>query len=130
MASRRLKFALFGNVYQSKKSENIQKILSFLEAHDAEVSMERQFYDFLISAGKIAPGCVEVFDGDGFVTDFVISMGGDGTLLRSAAMVRDRGIPIVGINMGRLGFLADISPSDVDKALGELFDGNYTLDNH
>ena len=130
MVSRRLKFALFGNVYQAKKSANIQKILSFLDAHDAEVSMERLFYDFLISIGKIAPGCVDVFDGDKFDTDFVISMGGDGTLLRSAAMVKDRGIPIVGINMGRLGFLADISPADIDMALGDLFEGNYTLDSH
>lgn len=60
--------------------------------------------------------------------DLVISMGGDGTFLTSAAQVGARGIPILGINTGRLGFLADVSPEDIEYALDAVFDGRYTIE--
>lgn len=130
MESRKFKFALFGNIYQKKKSANIQKIMSHLSNRDAEVCVERMFYEFLVSAGKLAEGSVPVFDGCGFTADYVISMGGDGTLLRAAGYVGDKNIPILGINMGRLGFLADIVPAEIDSALDSLYRGDYTLEEH
>lgn len=130
MESRKFKFALFGNIYQKKKSANIQKIMSHLSSRDAEVCVERMFYEFLVSAGKLAEGSVPVFDGCDFTADYVISMGGDGTLLRAAGYVGDKNIPILGINMGRLGFLADIVPADTDSALDSLYRGDYTLEEH
>lgn len=130
MQPHRLKFALFGNIYQSKKSAHINRILSYLDSRGASICMERMFYDFLLSGGKIAEGCVEVFDGDDFRADFVISMGGDGTLLRAAGMVRDKNIPVIGINMGRLGFLADILPDEIETALDDLFAGEYKIERH
>lgn len=130
MASRKLKFALFGNIYQSKKSENINRILSFLSGRDAEVSLESSFHDFLVSTGKIAENCFDVFECDDFSADFVISMGGDGTLLRAAGAVGDKNIPILGVNMGRLGFLADVVPAEIDEALDALFRGDFMIENH
>lgn len=130
MESRKFKFALFGNIYQKKKSANIQKIMSHLSSRDAEVCVERMFYEFLVSAGKLAEGSVSVFDGCDFTADYVISMGGDGTLLRAAGYVGDKNIPILGINMGRLGFLADIVPAEIDSALDSLYRGDYTLEEH
>ena len=66
--------------------------------------MERMFHAFLSDGGIKGIGAVTVFDGSDFDADFVISMGGDGTLLKSAAAVGDKGIPVIGVNMGRLGF--------------------------
>ena len=117
MVSRKLSFALFGNVYQSRKSANIIKIMDCLAARGADMCIEKQFYEFLVAAGRIGPGCAEVFEGGGFTADFVISLGGDGTLLRVAGHVGDKDIPILGVNMGRLGFLADIVPSEIESAV-------------
>lgn len=130
MGSRKFKFALFGNIYQTKKSANIQNIMSYLSRRDAEVCVEKKFYDFLVGAGKLRPGSVEVFEGSDFTADFVISMGGDGTLLRAAGVVGSKNIPIIGINMGRLGFLADIVPAETESALDSLYRGDYTIENH
>lgn len=125
-----MRFAIFGNIYQSRKSANIQKILACLDEHDAEVCIERRFYDYLVSTGRIAEGSVGLFDDSLFETDFVISMGGDGTLLRAAGHVGSKGTPILGVNMGRLGFLADVLPSEIEEAIASLYDGNYDIENH
>lgn len=125
-----MRFAIFGNIYQSRKSANIQKILACLDEHDAEVCIERRFYDYLVSTGRIAEGSVGLFDDSLFEADFVISMGGDGTLLRAAGHVGSKGTPILGVNMGRLGFLADVLPSENEEAIASLYDGNYDIENH
>lgn len=125
-----MRFAIFGNIYQSRKSANIQKILACLDEHDAEVCIERRFYDYLVSTGRIAEGSVGLFDDSLFEADFVISMGGDGTLLRAAGHVGRKGTPILGVNMGRLGFLADVLPSEIEEAIASLYDGNYDIENH
>lgn len=130
MVSRKLKFALFGNIYQSRKSANIQKIVELLAERGAEVCMERMFYDFVVDTGMMKPGGVDVFDDSDFTADFVISLGGDGTLLRAAGHVGAKGVPIVGINMGRLGFLADIVPSETESAIDSLYNGNYAIEEH
>ena len=127
MATHNMKFALFGNIYQSRKSENIIKITECLAARGAVMCMEKMFYDFLVDTGRIKAGSVDVFEDGDFTADFVISLGGDGTLLRAAGHVGDKGTPILGINMGRLGFLADIVPSEIESAINSLYDGDYAM---
>lgn len=130
MASRKLKFALFGNIYQSRKSACIHELMSCLAAHGAEVCFEKLFYEYLVSSGKVKEGGAEVFaDGD-FTADFVISMGGDGTLLRAASHVGGKGIPVIGVNMGRLGFLADVAPDEIGIAIDSLYGGLYSVEEH
>jgi NAD+ kinase len=60
--------------------------------------------------------------------DFLFSIGGDGTLLDTISLVQDSGIPVVGINTGRLGFLAGIAKEDIDGALDNFFQGNYAIE--
>ncbi|MBR4388914.1 MAG: NAD kinase [Prevotella sp.] len=130
MPERKLRFAIFGNVYQAKKSMSIQKVLSFLSERGAVVSIDREYHRFLTSEQHIdLPGC-EVFEGDAFDADFVISMGGDGTFLKAAARVGSKCIPIVGVNMGRLGFLADISPAEIESALRSIYKREFLLEEH
>lgn len=73
-------------------------------------------------------GCLTSVDKDDFTADIIISMGGDGTFLGTAATVGARGIPILGINTGRLGFLADVSPEDIDPAIDSLCSGQYVVE--
>ena len=98
MASRKLRFAIFGNTYQPKKSVSVQKLLACLTQRQADVCIEREFYDFLTTGQHLPIDNVQVIDGRDFVADFVISMGGDGTFLRAASMVGGKQIPILGIN--------------------------------
>lgn len=121
---------MFGNIYQTKKSENVNRILAYLSGRGAEVCVESAFYSFLVNTGKITENSVDVFDCDDFTADFVISMGGDGTLLRAAGLVGDKNIPILGVNMGRLGFLADVVPAEIDDALDALFRDDYIIESH
>lgn len=60
--------------------------------------------------------------------DFLFSFGGDGTLLDTITLVRNSGIPVMGINVGRLGFLASINKSQIGQAIEQLFDGRFTID--
>lgn len=130
MSERKLRFAIFGNVYQAKKSMSIQKVLSFLSERGARVSIDKEYHRFLVDDQHIdMPGC-EVFEGDAFDADFVISMGGDGTFLKAAARVGSKSIPIVGVNMGRLGFLADISPAEIESSLRSIYKGDFQLEEH
>lgn len=130
MASRKMKFALFGNIYQSRKSAGISRIMECLAARGAEVLVESRFYDYLTATDKIEPGSAEVFESDDFAADFVISMGGDGTLLRAAGHVGGKNIPILGVNTGRLGFLADIVPCEIEEAIDSLYNGSYAIEEH
>ena len=129
MESRKLRFALFGNIYQTKKSASIQKVLSCLAEHDAELYVDMEYYFFLKDNQRISIDAAKIFTGDDFDADFVISMGGDGTFLKAASRVRQKMIPILGVNMGRLGFLADVSPSDIEKCMDALYAEEYSIEN-
>lgn len=132
----KLRFALFGNEYQTKKSASAAQLLSCLQQHEAEVFVERTFYDFLrqMHGGEpvVAALCdsMHVFDVLDFPVDYAISMGGDGTLLKTASHVGATGIPIIGVNTGRLGFLADFLPNEIEQALDELYAGNCRVEEH
>ncbi|MBQ4210180.1 MAG: NAD(+)/NADH kinase, partial [Prevotella sp.] len=130
MTQRKLRFALFGNEYQAKKSTAIQKILSYLSERKAEVFVERAFYDFVTQEQHLPIEATGVFDELDFDVNFVISMGGDGTFLKAASRVGAKEIPILGVNMGRLGFLADVLPSEIENALQTVFDGTYLVEEH
>jgi NAD+ kinase len=128
MTSRKLRFAVFGNTYQPKKSASIQKLLSCLAQRQADVSIEKEFFTFLTVDLRLAIEGVDVFEGRAFEADFVISMGGDGTFLRAASMVGDKQVPILGINTGRLGFLADVNEKEIERTMAALYEGDYAVD--
>ncbi len=128
MTAKKLRFAIVGNTYQARKSASIQKMLSCLALHHAEVCVEREFHTFLVRGQHLPLGEVEVFDGAAFSADFMVSMGGDGTFLKAAAMVGDKEIPILGINTGRLGFLADINPPEIESIIQAVYEGDYAVE--
>ena len=130
MSDKSLRFAIFGNQYQAKKSAAIQKILSLLNQREGEILIDRSFYDFLTKGQHLDLDVDEVFTGDDFDADFAVSMGGDGTLLKTAARVGRKNIPIIGVNIGRLGFLADVNPTELERAIANLYSGDYVVSEH
>ncbi|MBR2291292.1 MAG: NAD kinase [Prevotella sp.] len=128
MEQRKPRFALFGNIYQAKKSASIQKVVSCLVNYGAELSVDMEYYYFLKDNQHIEIEAARIFNDDDFEADFVISMGGDGTFLKAASRVGKKGIPILGVNMGRLGFLADISPDDIEACIEALFHDDYAVE--
>ena len=126
----KLRFAIFGNIYQARKSASIQKVLSFLSEREAEVYIDREFHHFLTHDLHLDVEANGVFDDGDFEADYVISMGGDGTFLKAAARVGERGCPIMGINMGRLGFLADVGPTEIEQSLTALYRNEYKVEEH
>ena len=123
-----MRFALFGNIYQARKSASIQKVLSTIANYGAELYVDMEYYYFLKDNQRLDVNATKVFTGNDFEADFAISMGGDGTFLKTASRVGHKDIPILGVNMGRLGFLADISPDDIEACLQALFSDDYALE--
>ncbi len=123
-----MRIALLGNVFQTKKNAYIKRVLKKLAELQAEICIEEGFADFLNRELSVNLNGMDTFKMPHLKADLVISMGGDGTFLTSAAQVGARGIPILGINTGRLGFLADVSPEDIENALDAVFDGRYTIE--
>lgn len=130
MTRQPLKFAIFGNEYQVKKSTSIEKILDYLAQKDAEIYVENAYYEFLTRSQHIDVKAAGVFEDYNFDVDYVISMGGDGTFLKAASRVGAKGTPIIGVNMGRLGFLADVLPGEVEAALDSLYAGECQIEEH
>lgn len=130
MTRQPLKFAIFGNEYQVKKSTSIEKILDYLAQKGAEIYVENAYYEFLTRSQHIDVKAAGVFEDYNFDVDYVISMGGDGTFLKAASRVGAKGTPIIGVNMGRLGFLADVLPGEVEAALDSLYAGECQIEEH
>lgn len=130
MTNKHLTFAIFGNSFQPRKSQSLMRVLDFLRSKGASIIFDHTFYDFLTAEQNQELGNVGTFDGDDFNADYVISMGGDGTFLKAAVRVGIKSIPLIGINMGRLGFLADVLPGEVESALQAVLEGNYNIEEH
>lgn len=130
MEDRKFKIALFGNEYQEKKSMAAQKLIAVASELGIDIAISEGFCTFLRDKMLIdIPEC-EIISDDNFTADIAVSMGGDGTFLQTASRVSHRNIPILGINTGRLGFLANFSPEDIEPALNDIFRGKYNVEHH
>lgn len=118
---RKLRFAIFGNIYQAKKSVAVQKLLCLLEEREADILIDQAFYDYLTRDLLLDVPHTGLITNDDFEADVVVSLGGDGTFLEAASRVGKKQIPILGINMGRMGFLADVTADEIDEALEAIY---------
>lgn len=128
--TKKLRFAIFGNEYQRRKSASAQQLLECLSHRQAVVYIEEGFCRFLSESQHVKADIAGTFRDLDFDIDYVISMGGDGTLLKAASKVGARSVPIIGINMGRLGYLADVPATDIEEAIERLYSGDYVTENH
>lgn len=123
-----MKVAIYGQTYQDNAIEYLIELLDELEKESAEVFIEKDFYDLYLKApsSKTFPTFTMLNGLDDSFNMFV-SFGGDGTILRATTFVKDLGIPIVGVNTGRLGFLSTFKKEDVRKVVQEFKQGAYTI---
>ena len=120
-----MKFAIFGNKHQTKKSESIEHLFDAIMNRRDTFIIDEPFYEFLCNEGIEVPEPESVISDDDFDADVAISFGGDGTLLRTASRIGRKPIPILGINAGRLGFLTTTSNENIDFILEKIHCGEY-----
>ena len=123
-----MKIGVFGSHCQEDKLPLIQRLFKKLNMLGGVVYVQRDFYSFLTDNLKYKPAIAGVLDDGLFDLDIALSVGGDGTFLRTAAKINKQSIPILAINTGRLGFLADIGGKQLDKTLDELFQHKYRIE--
>lgn len=124
-----MKVAIFGQFYQNTTSPIIERLFSFLAKNKTTIIIEENFLDIL-KENKVHldnPSSFSTHKDLDNTFDMLISVGGDGTFLRAATLVRDSGIPILGINAGRLGFLATIQQENIETFLQLVLEKKYTI---
>lgn len=121
--------AIFGNPYPEHFSKYIQHLIKKLETEHVNFIIEEEFNIFLKNNVRFNKS-ISTFNSYETLknkADFLFSIGGDGTLLKAVTYVRDSGIPILGINTGRLGFISSISADQIDEAITDVLKGNYKI---
>lgn len=124
-----MKVAIFGQYYQNDTRPIIRDIFVFFNRNNVELVIESHFLKILYEE-KIIEKQYNTFssytDLDSSF-DILISIGGDGTILRATTYVRDSGIPILGVNAGRLGFLANVQKENIESFLQLVLEKKYTI---
>lgn len=124
-----MKFAIYGQSCKPITQDIIDRIFRVINKHQSEVIFEETFYKLLLE-NNIITDTYQTFDSQKGLNesiDFFIGIGGDGTLLRAANYVKNKNIPIVGINAGRLGFLANVQQNAIEDLLPKLYTGQFRL---
>jgi NAD+ kinase len=119
-----MKVAILGKIFKSEPTEYITKIISLLEKKKVTVFLE---YDYLKSLNGFISESVSSFKELDKSFDLLISIGGDGTILKAITFVKDLSIPIIGVNTGRLGFLAKIQIENIEQVIEEIILKNYSV---
>lgn len=124
-----MKIAVYGQYYKENTGEIIKKMFGVFEKFNPEIVFESHFYEQARKNNALQKN-YNVFESYKEINDsfnFFIGIGGDGTILRAATYVRDTGVPIIGINAGRLGFLANVQQEKIDELLPLLFENKFKI---
>ncbi len=119
-----MKIAVYSQYYKGNET-CVRILLNYLSLKEAEIFVEASFYQQI--ADQFERPQYETFQTLDNSYDLLISIGGDGTILRAITYVSDLSIPIIGINTGRLGFLATIQNNQIESAIDHIFEGNYKI---
>jgi NAD+ kinase len=134
------KVAIYGYYRPEKSFTYLLLLLDLLQKQNVEIVFQKAFYNKLLTHRNISNKNAdfllqsypefETFSGYDDLPDdinLLFTYGGDGTILRAVTFIRDKGIPVFGINAGRLGFLATIQKEQIEKAVDLYFKGQYTI---
>ncbi len=125
-----MKVAVYGKQFQEEVAPFVLELFLELEKSQMEIMVYEPFYDFLSQQTNLnlflnTFNTYEELKND---IDLFVSVGGDGTILDATTIIRDSGIPIIGVNTGRLGFLADIAKDQIPKTIKQLINKKYSID--
>lgn len=125
-----MRIALFGKMLSADNQVFMTTLMSDLTRSDVGLSIYKPFLPQIMTC--LPEGCCydvfETYDDLKSKADVVISIGGDGTILDAVPLLRDSGVPILGINMGRLGFLSSVSKNEIDNAVEKVVHGNFHVE--
>ncbi len=126
-----MKVAIYGRVFKKENAAVIQQLYDYLHQKDVDFITEEVFLAQCVASG-IKPRLTHTFSNQEDLlkgeVDFMIVLGGDGTILDTMIYMYQKPIPVLGINTGRLGFLAGESKNDIPKAVDNLLKGHFTID--
>jgi NAD+ kinase len=125
-----MRIGLYGRAVSAENMVYVQRMIDKLLMRKCSLLFERSFYE-MINGSVELPADVSLFKDHSDIRgkiDYFFSIGGDGTILDAMTLVRDSGIPIMGINIGRLGFLSSISKDEILPAIDKVLDGDFRLD--
>ena len=125
-----MKAAIYSRILEADQQENVQLFFDELEKQKIEPVVFQQFFEQIKNNIRL-PASTTNFSLSEDLTDeieFIISLGGDGTLLDTVTLVRDKDISIMGINFGRLGFLASIGKEDIKTAIQAIAKRTFVVD--
>ncbi len=126
-----MQVAVFGRNFPPYARENIATMFSKFNMLNVDVWVFEPLMDFLQKKAGLRPKIAGLFTSHKDLPeglDFLFSLGGDGTFLETVNLVRDSGIPVLGVNIGRLGFLSYISQENMDESLESVFSGKYDIE--
>ncbi|MEN8203825.1 MAG: NAD kinase [Bacteroidota bacterium] len=126
-----MQVAVFGRNFPSYARENIATMFSKFSMLHVDVWIFEPLYEFLQKKTGLRPRVAGLYNNHADLPDdldFLFSLGGDGTFLETVNLVRDSGIPVLGVNIGRLGFLSYISQENLEESLESVFSGNYDIE--
>lgn len=125
-----MQIAIYGRATNDNTSEYIQQLFHKLNEYKTEILVYEPFYTFL-KQKLVLVGNIKTFSSYTDLkgkADVMFSLGGDGTFLETLAFVRDSGIPVLGINTGRLGFLANVAKSEINEAIDALMHKKFSIE--
>ncbi len=121
---------IYGNYIKSSHLQYLNILIEKLKKNEIEIFFYEEFLKFLVKNFDFDKDYAFIQDTKQLKTkkiDTVLSIGGDGTILNSAVLVKDSNVPILGINLGRLGFLAIVEKNKINSAIDSLLSGNYKI---
>lgn len=125
-----MKIALFGKVFSEDRFNYVQLLINKLKSEGISIIVAEDFLKY-IKSKVIIEDDVETFNKRSDLignVDYLISVGGDGTMLDAITYISDSDIPVMGVNLGRLGFLSGIHKEEIDEAINALIQGTFRID--
>ena len=125
-----MKVAVYGKQFQDNVTPFVLELFQELEKVQMEVIVYEPFYNFLSQQMNLNLflGTYNSYEELKEGVDLFISIGGDGTILDATTIIRDSEIPIIGVNTGRLGFLADVAKNEIPKTIKQLVNKHFSID--
>ncbi len=121
--------AIYGKNINPSSLQSFSQLLDSLHQHNVDILIFDLFYQYILQNTTISIDNYNTFSTHQDLTniDFIITYGGDGTFLEAATFVRHSNRPIIGVNSGRLGFLASIQQDEIVKAIDDILNRNYDI---
>lgn len=122
--------AIFGNTFRPAILPIVNTVFQFFNTRGVQLLLDRELHQYFSDSGSFTNCEYHIIENDQFAADIALSIGGDGTFLNTAARIGSKNIPILGVNIGRLGFLADVSGDELTLAMEAILANRLSISSH